>query len=82
MQEQSQSTFQPLPTDKIIDDVFVVRESRFGLFQTITLKGRKMLTGATEEAVITMTRWHLKCEQDGTLQDYTRVLSIGSDYRL
>lgn len=82
MQEQSQSTFQPLPTDKIIDDVFVVRESRFGLFHTITLKGRRMLTGATEEAVITMTRWHLKCEQEGTLQDYTRVLSIGSDYRL
>jgi hypothetical protein len=21
-----------------------------------------------------MTRWHLKCEQDGTLEQYTRVV--------
>ena len=82
MQEQSQSTFQPLPTDKIIDDCFVVRESMFGLFHTITLEGRKMSTGLTEESVVSMTRWRLKQEQEGTLHLYTRELSIGSDYRL
>ena len=40
----------------------------------MTKQGRKMLTGATREGVITMTHWHLKCEQDGTLEDYTRVV--------
>ena len=30
-----------------------------------------------EKGVIEMTRWHLKCLQDGTLQDYTRVVNTG-----
>ena len=32
---------------------------------------------STEKGVIEMTRWHLKCLQDGTLQDYTRVVNSG-----
>ena len=24
-----------------------------------------------------MTRWHLKCEQEGTLDQYTRVVNSG-----
>ena len=36
-----------------------------------------MLTGGTREGVITMTHWHLKCEQDGTLDDYSRVINSG-----
>ena len=39
--------------------------------------GARFLTGATEKGVIEMTRWHLKCLQDGTLQDYTRVVNSG-----
>ena len=49
----------------------------FGLFATETLEGRKMLTGATRDGVIEMTRWHLKCEQEGTLHLYTRVINDG-----
>ena len=37
-------------------------------------KARKMLTGLTRDAVVSMTRWHLKCEQEGTLHLYTRVV--------
>ena len=59
---------------KLIDDVFYVWETRFGLFSTMTKEGRKMLTGGTKDGVVVMTRWHLKCEQDGTLKDYTRVI--------
>ena len=62
---------------ELIDDVFYVWKTRFGLFTTMTKQGRKMLTGATREGVITMTHWHLKCEQDGTLEDYTRVVNSG-----
>ena len=36
-----------------------------------------MLTGHTMDGVIDMTRWHLKCEQDGTLEQYTRVVNSG-----
>ena len=61
----------------LIDDVFYVWTTRFGLYTTMTKQGRKMLTGATRDGVITMTRWHLKCEQDGTLEQYTRVVNSG-----
>ena len=58
-------------------DVFYVWTTRFNLYTTMTKQGRKMLTGATRDGVITMTRWHLKCEQDGTLEQYTRVVNSG-----
>ena len=60
-----------------IDDCFRVWETRFGLWSTETKQGRKMLTGLTREAVVDMTRWHLKCEQEGTLHLYTRVVNNG-----
>ena len=60
-----------------VDDVFRVWETRFGLWSSETKQGRKMLTGLTKDSVIEMTRWHLKCEQDGTLEQYTRVVNSG-----
>ena len=66
---------QGLPNDaELIDDVFYVWETRFGLHSTMTKQGRKMLTGLKKEDVVNMTRWHLKCEQDGTLDKYSRVV--------
>ena len=62
-----------------IDDAFYIKKSMFGLFTSI-LKGplgAHFLTGATEDGVIEMSRWHLKCLQDGTLQNYTRVVNSG-----
>ena len=57
-----------------IDDCFRVWETRYGLWSTETKEGRKMLTGLTKDAVVSMTRWHLKCEQEGTLEQYSRVV--------
>ena len=57
-----------------IDDCFRVFETRMGLWSTETKEGRKMLTGLHKEDVVSMTRWHLKCEQEGTLDQYTRVI--------
>lgn len=82
MQEQSQSTFQLLDDDVVIDDCFVIRKTRYGLYSSTTLQGRKMMTGGTYEGVETLTRFHLKCEQDGTLDQYTRVVDSGSSYKL
>ena len=59
---------------ELIDETFYVWTTRFGLWSTMTQEGRKMLTGGTKDGVITMTRWHLKCEQDGTLDQYSRVI--------
>ena len=30
-----------------------------------------------KEDVVSMSRWHLKCLQDGTLEEYTRVVNDG-----
>tara|TARA_B100001287_G_C22680940_1_gene530324 strand:- start:3370 stop:3621 length:252 start_codon:yes stop_codon:yes gene_type:complete len=61
----------------LIDDVFYVWETRFGLFSTMTIKGRQMLTGAVRDNVIMMTRWHLKCEQEGWPEGSVRVVNSG-----
>jgi hypothetical protein len=60
-----------------IDDCFRVYETRFGLWSSVTKEGREMLTGLEKDAVITMTRWHLKCEQEGWPEDSVRVINDG-----
>lgn len=57
-----------------IDDCFRVWETRFGLWSSETKEGRKMLTGLTKESVVKMTRWHLKCEQEGWPEGSVRVV--------
>ena len=59
---------------ELIDECFYVWETRYGLYSTMTKEGRQMMTGATKDGVSLMTRWHLKCEQEGTLHLYTRVV--------
>ena len=62
-----------------IDDAFYIKKTRFGLFTSILKEplGQHFITGATEEGVIKVTRWHLMSLQEGTLQDYTRVVNSG-----
>lgn len=69
-----------IPDDVVwIDDVFYIKKTRFGLFTSILKEplGQHFITGHTEEGVINTTRWHLKSLQEGTLQDYTRVVNSG-----
>jgi hypothetical protein len=67
--------FELLEDETVHDDAFVVRETRYGLFQSHTVEGRAMLTGANRENVVIMTRWHLKCEQEGWPEESVRVVS-------
>lgn len=62
-----------------IDDAFYIKKTRFGLYTSILKNplGQHFITGPTHEAVLTMSRWHLKCLQDGTLDDNTRVVNSG-----
>ena len=69
-----------IPTDVVwIDDAFYIKETRFGLYTSILKEplGQHFLTGATKDGVINMTRWHLMCIHDGSLQDYTRMVNSG-----
>ena len=69
-----------IPEDVVwIDDAFYIKTTRFVLFTSILKQplGQHFLTGATYEGVLTMSRWHLKCLQDGTLDDYTKIINSG-----
>lgn len=62
-----------------IDDSFYIMKTRFGLYTSVLKEplGEHFITGPTEEVVLQMSRWHLKCLQDGTLEDYTRIVNDG-----
>ena len=69
-----------IPDDVVwIDDAFYIKKTRFGLYTSILRNplGQHFITGATEEGVLTISRWHLKCIQDGSLDEYTRVVNDG-----
>ena len=59
-----------------IDDAFYVTETRF-MWKSVLKNGKDFLFGLEKQVVIDMSRWHLKCLQDGTLDDYTRVVNDG-----
>ena len=57
-----------------IDDAFAVVQTRFMWKSIRKDTGNDLLFGLTKEIVTDMSRWHLKCEQEGTLEEYTRVV--------
>lgn len=67
-----------VPTDdmELIDDAFYVQETRF-MWKSVLKDGKDFLFGMKKEDVVSMSRWHLKCLQDGTLEEYTRVVNDG-----
>ena len=69
-----------IPNDvEWIDDAFYIKKTRFGLYTSILKEplGQHFITGPTHESVLSISRWHLKCIQDGSLEDYTRVVNSG-----
>ena len=62
-----------------IDDAFYIKKTRFGLYTSILKEplGQHFITGPTHESVLSISRWHLKCIQDGSLEEYTRVVNSG-----
>ena len=63
-----------------IDGAFYVIKTRFDLYTSVLkepILGAHFITGATEDGVIQMSRWHLKCLQDGTLDNYSKVVNSG-----
>ncbi len=62
-----------------IDDAFYIKKTRFGLYTSILREplGQHFITGPTENAVLQVSRWHLKCLQEVTLEENTRVINDG-----
>ena len=75
-----------IPDDVVwIDDAFYIKETRFGLFTSILKEpylGANFITGATYDGVLKITRWHLQCLQDGTLDQYTRSVNTTQGVKL
>jgi hypothetical protein len=74
-----------IPDDQVwIDDTFYVKKTRYGLYTSVLREpyGANFLTGATEDGILKMTRWHLKCLQDETIDDYTYVTSVSMGVKL
>ena len=63
-----------------IDDAFYVIKTRFGMYTSVLkepILGAHFITGLEEKTVIQISRWHLKCIQDGTLDEHSRIVNDG-----
>ena len=62
-----------------IDDAFYIKKTRFGMHTSILKEplGQHFITGLEYQTVLDVTRWHLKALQDGSLDEYTRVVNSG-----
>ena len=67
-----------------IDDAFYVKKTRFGLHTSVLKEplGANFLTSLDYEGCLKMTRRHLKCLQEGTLDKYTRIVNTTSGVKL
>ena len=62
-----------------IDDAFYIKKTRFGMHTSILKEplGQHFITGLEYDTTVDVTRWHLKALQEGTLDQYTRVVNSG-----
>jgi hypothetical protein len=67
-----------------IDDAFYVKKTRYGLHTSVLKEplGAQFITAVEYDACLSVTRWHLKCLQDGTLQNYSRAVNTTSGVKL
>ena len=47
------------------------------MWKSVLKDGKDFLFGLERDTVLEMSRWHLKCIQDGTLDQHTRVVNDG-----
>jgi len=70
------STHPEIAEHEWIDDAFRLEKTRF-LWKSVLKNGDDFLFGLDKQVVLEMSRWHLKCIQDGTLQSRSRVVNSG-----
>ena len=59
-----------------IDDAFRLEKTRF-MWKSVLKNGEDFLFGLERQTVLEVSRWHLKCIQDGTLDQHTRIVNDG-----
>jgi len=64
-------------TKELIDDNFYVAQAKSGLWKSFDMSQKEMISALTKEHVIQMTRWRLKCIQDGTWDSKSRIVNDG-----
>ncbi len=64
------------PEYEWIDDAFRLEKTRF-MWKSVLKNGNDFLFGLEKQTVLEMSRWHLKCLQEGTLDEHTRVVNNG-----
>ena len=64
------------PEYEWIDDAFRLEKPRF-MWKSVLKNGNDFLFGLEKQTVLEMSRWHLKCLQEGTLDEHTRVVNDG-----
>ena len=72
--EENSKNSKPNQEYEWIDDAFRVEQTRFMWKSVRKDTGKDFLFGLTEKIVTDMSRWHLKQEADGTLEENTRVV--------
>ena len=62
-----------------IDGAFYVIKTRFGMYTSVLKNplGARFITGLHEKGVIDATRWYLKCLQEDSLDETTRIVNSG-----
>ena len=62
-----------------LDGAFYIKKTRFGLYTSVLKNplGGHFITGATYDGVLMVSRFHLKCLQEGTLENYSHVVNSG-----
>ena len=59
-----------------IDDAFRLEKGRF-MWKSVLKDGKDFIFGLEKQTVLEVSRWHLKCIQEGTLEKHTRVVNDG-----
>ena len=48
-----------------------------GLWKSVLKDNKDFLFGLEYSGVLSMTKWHLKCLQEGTLNKYSKIINSG-----
>lgn len=63
---------------ELIDDTFTVVEQKYGLWKSFDITGNPLITALTKDHLIQVTRWMLKCKQDGTWETQNTSVHEGT----
>lgn len=61
----------------MIDDLFTISRTKYGIFISTHRDGHEVITALTEEECLKATRWYLKAMQEGFPEVTTHEGTVG-----